>query len=518
MDALLLACFAGFCLGVLSVGTRLALQRAPSVLSGSFVMNLGAFLVVSAIALVAGVSSADFDLEALWPFMVIGAVVPGTTQMLYVQAVRDAGASRTQVVMAAAPLVAAVLAVALLNESWNALLIVGTLLVVSGGMALAWDKRRPDGFRAVGILVALIVAILSGGRDTATRWILSETEVSAFVEAATALLAATVMAAVWAAVRRRGPLDVGALRAAALPFGSVAILMGASYAAFFKAFDLGQVTRVAPLIGTYALWSVALSALFLGRSEGVGRRLVASALLVVAGAALVSVGRGDDGRVTIDEAVASLAASSLDTTLGDGGPAGGVYVFATQGSEKIDTFLSPSHTYPERTVLSVIRSQCGYLERWTPLEGRTTERELCADADEIRLDHYSEVHTFLGSEDVRDYICSTDALFVPNEISLDARWSFTCDAGHTTETWSGGVVAIETRDPLFTGEVVHLRFETVLAGRTTGTSIKEFWLRKSDGLLLRESVVTEGATDTVIGDVHYDETYVLELTSTTPER
>ena len=147
MDVLLLACFAGFCLGALSVGTRLALRRAPSVLAGSFVMNLGAFIVVSAIALATGVSSADFELEALWPFIVIGVVVPGTTQMLYVQAVRDAGASRTQVVMATAPLVAAVLAVALLNESWSPLLIVGTLLVVSGGMALAWDKNDRRIFR-----------------------------------------------------------------------------------------------------------------------------------------------------------------------------------------------------------------------------------------------------------------------------------------------------------------------------------------------------------------------------------
>ena len=518
MDVLLLACFAGFCLGVLSVGTRLALRRAPSVLAGSFVMNLGAFIVVSAIALATGVSSADFELEVLWPFIVIGVVVPGTTQMLYVQAVRDAGAARTQVVMATAPLVAAVLAVALLNESWSPLLIVGTLLVVSGGMALAWDKKRPADFRAAGILVALIVAIVSGGRDTATRWVLSETEASAFVEAATALLAATVMAAIWAAVRHRGPPDLGALRAAALPFGSVAILMGASYAAFFKAFDIGQVTRVAPLVGTYALWSVALSALFLGRSEGVGRRLVASALLVVAGAALVSVGRGEDGRITVDEAVASLAASSSERTLNPGGPAAGVYVYATGGSEKVDTFLSPSHTYPERTVLSVIPSPCGYVERWTPLEGRTTERELCVSASEVRLDHYREVHTFLGSEDVRDYVCSNDAVFFPTEVSLDTRWSFTCDAGHTAEMWSGGVVAIETRDPLLAGDVIHLRFDTVLTGRTTGTSVKEFWLRESDGLLVRESVVNKSATDTAIGDVHYEETYLLELTNTTPER
>jgi hypothetical protein len=51
------------------------------------------------------------------------------------------------------------------------------------------------------------------------------------------------------------------------------------------------VTVVAPLTGTGVLWTVVLSAIFLGRSELVGRRLVVVALLVVAGGALVGATR-----------------------------------------------------------------------------------------------------------------------------------------------------------------------------------------------------------------------------------
>jgi hypothetical protein len=40
-------------------------------------------------------------------------------------------------------------------------------------------------------------------------------------------------------------------------------------------------------VGTGVLWTVVLAAIFLGRSELVGRRLVLVALLVVAGGALV---------------------------------------------------------------------------------------------------------------------------------------------------------------------------------------------------------------------------------------
>ncbi len=291
MTAILLACLAGFFLGVTSVGTRLALRRAPSLLAGAFVANLGAFALVAIVALISGVSRSDFEVDTLCPFLVIGAVIPGTTQMLYVRAVRDAGAARTQVVMAIAPLFAALLAVGLLDEEWGPLLIVGTLLVVVGGMALAWDRSRPVGFRAAGIVIAIALAIAMASRDTATRWALSETDASVFVETAAVLLAAAVMAIVWPAILVRSRPDWQALRSAMVPFGLVAVLIGFGYIATFGAFERGTVTLIAPLIGTHALWSVVVANAVLGHTEAIGRRLMAASLLIVAGAALISVAK-----------------------------------------------------------------------------------------------------------------------------------------------------------------------------------------------------------------------------------
>jgi hypothetical protein len=48
---------------------------------------------------------------------------------------------------------------------------------------------------------------------------------------------------------------------------------------------------VAPLVGTGVLWTVIFAAIFLGRSELVGRRLFLVALLVVAGGVLVGATR-----------------------------------------------------------------------------------------------------------------------------------------------------------------------------------------------------------------------------------
>lgn len=59
----------------------------------------------------------------------------------------------------------------------------------------------------------------------------------------------------------------------------------------FAALDRARVTVTAPLMGTGVLWTVVLAAIFLGRSELVGRRLYLVALLVVAGGALVAATR-----------------------------------------------------------------------------------------------------------------------------------------------------------------------------------------------------------------------------------
>ena len=200
------------------------------------------------------------------------------------------------------------------------------------------------------------------------------------------------------------------------------------------------------------------------------------------------------------------------------GPARGVYVYVTRGSERIDALLSPRHQYPGESTVALGGSSCGWSERGAPLEGRSTERDLCLEGGALLLRSYREIHTFLANVDRRDYVCEQGAVLVPAAVELGARWSFRCDAGHTVETWSGGVVGRERHRLLGEGDALHLRFETELTGRTTGTSVKELWLREADLLVLEERVVNESATDTTIGDVHYLEEYSLLLDELAPVR
>ena len=80
-------------------------------------------------------------------------------------------------------------------------------------------------------------------------------------------------------------------RRALAPFASSGFLAALAQLALFEALDRARVTVVAPLAGTGVLWTVVFAALFLGKSELVGRRLLLVALLVVAGGALVAATR-----------------------------------------------------------------------------------------------------------------------------------------------------------------------------------------------------------------------------------
>jgi len=76
-----------------------------------------------------------------------------------------------------------------------------------------------------------------------------------------------------------------------VPFVPPGVLFGLSYVSLYEAFYRGRLSVVSPLVATESLFGVGLSALFLRHVEGVGRRLVLGAGLVVAGGILIGLSR-----------------------------------------------------------------------------------------------------------------------------------------------------------------------------------------------------------------------------------
>jgi drug/metabolite transporter (DMT)-like permease len=285
VDAILLGLLAGALFGALTVAVRAGLLRGGE--PGVAALVVAAIGTVVALALtVPSVVTDGVDPGELWPFFLIGLCVPGVSQVIFILAVRYAGPSRAAILIGTAPLGSVLLALALLDEPLRPVLLVGTLLIVAGGAALALDPGRPAGFRMLGVVFALVCAGLFAGRDNAVRWVARELSPPAMQAAATSLLAASVATAVYVLLTRRDVLRASARRTA-VAFLPAGLLLGLAYGALVAGFDRGDVGTVAPLNATQSLWGVVFAAIFYRRAEAVGRRTVLAGVLVVLGGALI---------------------------------------------------------------------------------------------------------------------------------------------------------------------------------------------------------------------------------------
>lgn len=274
MIAVVLALTSALLFGAMTVLVRMGFAREDDAGLGTLATVAPALVVALVAALVLGVH----DVGASWPYFLAGLLAPGGSQLLFTFAVRTVGASRASVVVGAAPLAALAIAFTVLGEPVRAPLVLGALAVVAGGTALAFAPR-PEHLRAIGMAFAALCTILFAARDNLVRHLSLTTSVPPAVAAAASLLAGTLVALAWT---RRLPS-----RAAALAFAPAGICFGLSYVSLFEAYYRGRVSVVNPLVATETLWGVGLSVLFLRHAEGVGRRLLAGAVLIVAGAATI---------------------------------------------------------------------------------------------------------------------------------------------------------------------------------------------------------------------------------------
>src|ERR687898_319069 len=250
MDAVALALGSAFLFGAMTVFLRYALRRGVSAETTAFLMVLTAFGVALAAVPVSG-----------------------------------AGA-RASVAVGMAPLVSVAIALTLLGEPAKPLLLVGAVAIVLGGAVLALESSRPAHVRRLGLVFALATMVLFATRDSLIRRLSLDTEIDPAVAAAATLGSGTVVILLSLLLTRR-PVTLRPI-VDVLPTG---VTYGLSYVLLFEAFYRGRVSVVSPLIATESLWTVVLALVFLRRHEHVGVRLVAGALLVLAGGVMIGVFR-----------------------------------------------------------------------------------------------------------------------------------------------------------------------------------------------------------------------------------
>jgi len=278
VDAVVLALASAALFGSMTVALRFALAREPDAEAGALHTIAAALLVTLPF-----VAAGEIDLAGVWPFLLAGVLGPGSSQLFFTLAVRDAGPSRTSVTVGTAPLFSVAIALVLLGEPAKAGVIAGAILIVAGGILLVREPDRPEHVKWIGLGYALVATLVFAVRDNLVRHLSLDTDVEPALAAAATLFAGGVTVAAWLLVSRRRVPTTG-VRAFVLP----GVLFGLSYVCLFEAYYRGRVSVVSPLVATESLWGVALSALLLRRHELVGPRLFGGAALVVLGGALIA--------------------------------------------------------------------------------------------------------------------------------------------------------------------------------------------------------------------------------------
>ena len=281
---MLLAAGAALSFGALAVAIRLALGPGIDADAAALVTTVIAGVICFVLAVATGDFS-DLDWVDTWPFFVTGLFAPGISQIFFTRAVGLIGPSRTAVFVGISPVLSAAIAVTVLDEPLHVALVIGTLLVVAGGILLVRERARPASFVSMGIVLALCAALLFAGRDNLVRWAARGSTVPGFVAAFASLASASIVMLLVVAFRSDA---VGRIGRASRPFVLSGLLYGVSYACLYSAFDRGRVTIVAPLVATESLFAVLISMLVLRSSERIGPRLLLAAALVVGGGALIS--------------------------------------------------------------------------------------------------------------------------------------------------------------------------------------------------------------------------------------
>jgi drug/metabolite transporter (DMT)-like permease len=277
--------------GASFVLVRLALERAPNPREGGVVIDAVACLVAAGAAVLSGASFQHVPASVLIPLVAAGALAPGISQVLLVNAIASSGAARTAQIVGASPLIAGALAVLFLGEPVSIPFLVGTAVIVCG-VAIQSSGPTPGARRVAGLVLAGAAALAFAGRDNLIRsGVHGDGNVPALVSATIVLAGGTVAALLLAAASHRTK-TFGLLAESVAPFAAAGVVTGLAYICLAGALHRLRVTVVSPLVATQTLWGLFFSVLLLRRHETLGPAVAIAAVLIVVGAAIVGATRG----------------------------------------------------------------------------------------------------------------------------------------------------------------------------------------------------------------------------------
>jgi hypothetical protein len=197
----------------------------------------------------------------------------------------------------------------------------------------------------------------------------------------------------------------------------------------------------------------------------------------------------------------------------------GVYVYETVGFEKIDALTGVTHEYPAETTITVLVDECAFV-RWDALQERYEEWTLCATPDGIVLTNESwQYHEFFDQETPEAIVCDVEVTVVPVAEGPFEPVPRTCTIAGD-RPWLPVWEVLETDTRNVDGQTVDVRHVRMTIDDNDNHYehlVADWWLAPN-GLPIEFSTVKESKSDSVVGDVVYNEEIDFTLLSIEPLR
>jgi DME family drug/metabolite transporter len=251
----------------------------------------GSFISLSTTAAVLWLLFPFFaDLSDLWTpasliFVAAGIFAPGIGRTMSYVGIEKIGVARSVPIANSSPIFASIFAVIFLAEVWLLQNIVGTLLVISGVVALSMAKPAQGQWRKLDVIYPVIGALAFGASSILRKAGLEYVAIPVMAGAVTAGTAALFS---FALLQFRGGKEALKLtrRSAAWLFPAALFNTAATLSVFY-ALTHGKVVIVEPLVSSNPVLTLLFTAIFLRDLEAVNLRVIGGALLTVMGTILV---------------------------------------------------------------------------------------------------------------------------------------------------------------------------------------------------------------------------------------
>jgi uncharacterized membrane protein len=274
---------AALCFSIAHIFIRRGLVESNA-MTGSFIsLSTTATVLWLLFPFFAGIS--DLWTPASLIFVAAGIFAPGIGRTMSYVGIEKIGVARSVPIANSSPIFASILAVIFLAEVWLLQNIVGTLLVISGVVALSMAKPAQGRWRKFDVIYPAIGALAFGASSILRKAGLEYVAIPVMAGAVTAGTAAIFS---FALLQFRGGKEALKLtRQSAAWLFPAALFNTAATLSVFYALSHGKVVIVEPLVSSNPVLTLLFTAIFLRDLEAVNLRVIGGALLTVMGTILV---------------------------------------------------------------------------------------------------------------------------------------------------------------------------------------------------------------------------------------